>query len=243
MTRPELLAVFDETGQPQVLARRNLYIPAPSRDGSTSARTHAGTVFLHEPTIAVLLPSELPLLTQRRPEFDSLRHVLARFSFMLGHLPPRHSYTAATLSIRLDHPDAAVRLQRPTWEASTGAETTDTVTTQYSAAVDAIAKLGAQRTRVVGTTRHSAQLPVVTAEKRSGRDFGWRYEAREGSPLAPRIEYAVAWIELPRGVTEISGELSVEATVEALRFGFLRKLRAVPGVLPLPFRCPLGTPE
>jgi hypothetical protein len=241
--RPELLAVFDEDDQPHVATRRYFYIPAPSRDGTSSARTQAGGVFLHEPTVAVLLPSDLPLLSQRRPDFASLRHVLARFSFMLGRLPLKHAYASATFTVTLDHPDAVVRLQRPAWGVPEDSDSTDTVTTQFSAAVDSLAKLGAQRTRVKGTTRHGGQLPVVTAEKRGRGDFGWRYEARDGTPLIPRIEYALAWIELPRGATELSGHLSAEAVIEVPRFGVLRALHAVPGAPPVPFRLPLGPPQ
>jgi hypothetical protein len=241
--RPELLAVFDEDDQPHVPTRRYFYSPAPSRDGTSSARTQAGGVFLHEPTVAVLLPSDLPLLSQRRPDFASLRHVLARFSFMLGRLPLKHAYASATFTVTLDHPDAVVRLQRPAWGVPEDSDSTDTVTTQFSAAVDSLAKLGAQRTRVKGTTRHGGQLPVVTAEKRGRGDFGWRYEARDGTPLIPRIEYALAWIELPRGATELSGHLSAEAVIEVPRFGVLRALHAVPGAPPVPFRLPLGPPQ
>ena len=243
MIRPELLAVFDEDDQPRVLSRRFLYIPAPSRDGTSSARTQTGGVFLHEPTVAVLLPSELPLLSQRRLGFASLRHVLARFSFMLGRLPLKHAYTSATFTVTLDHPGAEVRLQRPDWAVPADSEATDTVTTQFSAAVDSLAKLGAQRTRVRGTTRHGGQLPVITAEKRGRGDFGWHYEARAGAPLVPRIEYALAWIELPGSVTELSGHLSAEAVIEVPRFGVLRALRAVPGAPPVPFRLPLAAPH
>ena len=199
-------------------------------------------MFLHEPTAAVLLPSDLPLLSQRRPEFANLRHVLARFSFMLGRLPLKNAYASATFTVTLDHPDAVVRLQRPAWGVQEDSESTDTVTTQLSAAVDSLAKLGAQRTRVKGTTRHGDQLPVVTAEKRSRGDFGWRYEARDGTPLVPRIEYALAWIELPRGVTELGGHLSGEAVIEVPRFGVLRTLQAIPGAPAMPFRIPLGGP-
>jgi hypothetical protein len=243
VTRPELLTLFDEDDQPRVLTRRYFYIPAPSRDGTVSARTQAGGVFVHEPTAAVLLPSDLPLLSQRRPDFASLWHVLVRFSFMLGRLPLKHAYVSATFTVTLDHPDAVVRLQRPLWGVPDEPESTDTVTTQFSAAVDSLAKLGAQRTRVKGTTWHGGQLPVVTAEKRDRGDFGWRYEARDGAPLVPRIEYALALIELPRGVTELSGHLNAEAMIEVPRLGVLRALRAVPGAPPVPFRLPLGAPE
>jgi hypothetical protein len=241
--RPELLAVFGEDDQPHVLAGRYLYVPAPSRDGTSSARTQAGRVFLHEPTVAILLPSDLPPLSQRRPDFASLRHVLARFSFMLGRLPLKHAYASATFTVTLDHPGAVVRLQRPAWGVPQDSESTDTVTTQFSAAVDSLAKLGAQRTRVKGTTRHGDQLPVVTAEKRDRGDFGWHYEARDGAPLVPRIEYALAWIELPRDVMELSGHLSAEAVIEVPRLGVLRGLHAVPAAPPVPFRIPLGALE
>lgn len=240
MTRPDLLAVFDEDERPRVLAQRFLYVPGPSRDGTSSARIQAACVYLHEPTAAVLLPSELPLLSQRRPDFPDLRHVLARFSFMPSRLPPRQSYTSITFSVTCASPDAVVRLQRPAWESTDDSATTDTVTTQFSAAVDSLARLGAQRTRVRGTTRHSGQLPVITAEKRDRGDFGWRYEAREGAPLAPRIEYALALIELPRDSTELSGQLSAEATIEVPRLGVLRALRALPAAPPVPFRIPLS---
>lgn len=242
MTRPELLAVFDEDERPRVLAQRYLYVLAPSRDGTSSARVQAACIYMHEPTAAVLLPSELPLLSQRRPDFPGLRHVLARFSFMPSRLPPRHSYTSITFSVTFVNPDAVVRLQRPALEAVEDSETTDTVTTQLSAAVDSLAQLGARRTRVRGTTRHSGLLPVVTAEKRDRGDFGWRYEAREGVPLVPKIEYALAWVELARDSTELSGHLSAEAVIEVPKLGVLRALRAAPAAPPVAFRIPLNPP-
>lgn len=242
MTRPELLAVFNEDDEPHVLARQYFYVPAPTRGVEGIARAQAGCVYLHEPTVAVLLPSDLPPLSRRRPDFARLRHVLARFSFMLGQLPPKHAYVSATFTVTLAHPGAVVRLQRPVWEVQEGAESTDTVTTQLSAAVDSLAKLGAQRTRVHGATRRMSQLPVITAEKRSGGDFGWRYEARAGSPLFPRIEYTLGLIELPREVTELGGQLSAAAIIEVPRWGALRALRAMPDAPPVPFRIPLGDP-
>lgn len=245
MTRPELLAVFEADDKPQVLARQSFYVPAPTRgpDGAQSgARSQAGCVFLHQPTVALLLPSDLPPLSQRRPDFGSLRHVLARFSFMLGQLPPKHTYASVTFTVTLAHPAAVVRLQRPAWELQEGAESTETVTTHLSAAVDSLAKLGAQRTKVHGATRRESQLPVVTAEKRSGRDFGWRYEARDGSPLHPRIEYTLASIELPRDATELSGQLTATAIIEVPRWGKMRALQATPGAPPMPFQISLGGP-
>ena len=159
---------------------------------------------------------------------------------MPSQLPPRHSYTSITFTVTLAHPDADVRLQRPAWETVEDSDSTDTVTTQLSAAVDSLAKLGAQRTTVKGTTRHGGLLPVVTAEKRGRGDFGWRYEAREAAPLAPKIEYTLAWIELPRDATELGGHLSAEAVIEIPRFGVLRTLNALPTAA-VPFRLVLGS--
>jgi hypothetical protein len=185
VTRPELLAIFDEDERPRVLAQRYLYVPAPSRDGTSGARVMTACIYLHEPTAAVMLPSELPLLSQRRPDIAGLRHVLVRFSFMASRLAPGQSYMSITFSVTCANRDAVVRLQRPAWELTEDSETTDTVTTQLAAAVDSLAQVGAKRTRVMGTTRHSGQLPVITAEKRDRGDFGWRYEARDGAPLVP----------------------------------------------------------
>lgn len=238
MTIPEALALFDEEGQPSVLAHTQFYVPAPSRGGS-SARTLAGGVFLHDPTVAVLLPSDLPLLSRRRPDIARLRHVLVRFSFMLDRLPPRHAYQSVTLTVALDHPDAVVRLQRPAW-VTPNSELTDTTTTELAAAVEGLARLSAQRTRVKGATRHDSPLPVITAEKRDRGDFGWRYEAREGAPLLPRVEFAMAGIELPRDLTELCGHLSAEALVDVPRFGVLTASRAVPAKPPATFVLPLG---
>jgi hypothetical protein len=242
VTRPELQAVFDEDDAPHVLARRYFYVPAPSRDGTSGARSQAGCVFLHEPTVAVLLPSDLPLLSHRRPDFGNLRHVLVRFSFMLGRLPLKHAYASATFTVTLDHPNAVVRLQRPAWGLPEDSESTESVTTELSAAVDSLAKLGARRTWFRGTTRHGSGLPMVIAEKRSRGDFGWRYEARDNAPLVPRIEYLLAWIELPCELTELNGHLSADAEIEVPRFGVLRTLQAMPGAPATPFRLALGGP-
>jgi hypothetical protein len=222
-----------------VLVRQEFYIEAPARDGGT-VRTRAGGVFLHEPTAAILFPSDFPPLSHRRPEFTGLRHVLVRFSFMLDRLPPRHAYESATLAIALDNPDAVVRVQRPAWVA-TGMELSDTVTTEFSAALEGLARLGAQRTRTKGATYHSGESPVVTAEKRGRGDFGWRYQAQEGSPLVSRVEFAVAVIELPRDISELSGRMSCEAVVGAPRYGIFKTSRALPGDPPSSFRLWLGS--
>jgi hypothetical protein len=243
VTRAEVLALFgdfDDEKQPRVISREYFYVPAPSRDGTATARERVGGVFIHIPTVAVLLPSDLPALSQRRPDLASLRHVLVRFSFMLDRLPARHAYKSVTFTVTLDHPDAVVRLMRPAW-VTVGSESTSVVTTELSAAVDILAKLGAQRTTVKGVTRHGDQPPVVSAEKRTERDFGWRHEAREGAPLVPRIEYGRAVIELPRDVTELAGRLSAEAVIEVPRWGVLTASRTLPADSLVPFWLPLGT--
>jgi hypothetical protein len=242
VTRPELLALFGEDEEPEVLARQYLYVPASSRDGGSSAREQAGCVFLHDPKVALLFPSDMSPLAHRRPDFGSLRHVAAGFSFMLGRLPDRYAYTSATFTVNLDHPDAVVRQQRPAFETTADSEFTDTVTTQLSAAVDSLAKLGAERTRVTGSTTRGGQLPVVTPEKRGRGDFGWHYEARAEVPLVSRILEMLAVIELPREVTELSGVLSAEAMIELPGFGGLRTRHRAEGAQPMPFRCALRPP-
>jgi hypothetical protein len=239
VTSDEVLALFGGDNQPTVLAHDLFYIPAPSRDGDDGARARLGGVFLHEPTAAALLPSDLPELSRRRPEMAGLRYVLVRFSFMLDRLPTRHAYQSATLTVTLDDPRAVVRLQRPAW-VTPDTESTDTVTTAFSAAVDSLAKVGAQRTRVKGTTQRGSQLPVVTAEKRDRGNFGWRYEARDAVPLLPRVEYAVAGIELPRDVTQLTGQIIAHAEIEVPRWGVLTTLRAMPRQEPATFRLWLG---
>jgi hypothetical protein len=243
VTRAEVLALFDDFDdevRPGVITRGYFYIQAPSRDGTPSARERIGGVFMHVPTAAILLPSDLPLLSQRRPDLASIRHVLVRFSFMLDRLPARHAYKSATLGVTLDHPGAVVRLLRPAW-VTADSESTSTVTTELSAAVDILAKLGAHRTTVKGVTRHGGQPPMISAEKRTERDFGWRYEAQEGAPLLPRIEYGRAVIELPRDVTELAGRLSAEAVIEVPRWGVFTASQTLPVDSPVPFRLPLGS--
>jgi hypothetical protein len=239
VTRPEVLALFDPDAEPLVLAHAFLFVPASTRDGMSTSRAQVGAVFLHEPTVAILLPTDLHELSRRRPDIASLRHVLVKFSFMLDRLPPRHAYKSATLTIRLDHPDAVVRTQVPSW-LTPDTESTDTLTTELSATVAGLAQLAAQRTRVQGTVHHQGQLPVVAAEKRDRGDFGWRYEAREGAPLLSRIQYGTAVIELPRDVTELTGRFGAEAMIEVPRWGVLSVDRALPVGPPVPFRLALG---
>lgn len=237
--REEILALFDEETQPAVLSREFLYVPDTSRGGDVGGRTRLGGAFLHDPTVAELLPSDFPELSRRRPGFASLRHALVRFSFMLERLPPRHVYRSATLTITLDDPHVVVRGQRPAW-VTPDTESTDTVTTDFSAALNSLAQLSAKRTRVRGTAVHGGQLPVITAEKRDRGDFGWRYEAQEGVPLVPRIEYAHAVLELPRDATEITGYLGAHAEIEVPRWGVFTVLQAVPAAPSRPFRLWLG---
>jgi hypothetical protein len=238
VTTPAVLALFDEKDPPDVLARSYFFVPAPNRGGGTG-RTRVGGVFLHQPTVAILLPSDFPPLSRRRPGFADLRHVLVRFSFMLDRLPSRHAYRSATLVIALDHPAAIVRAQRPT-RVTADAESTDSVTTEFSAALDGLARIGAERTKVKTATYRTGRLPVITAENRGQNGFGWHYEAQEGAPLLPRIEFTLAVIELPREATELSGRLVCEAVVDAPRLGILTTARAAPAEPPVPFRLPLG---
>ncbi len=233
VTARAVLALFGEQEQPDVLARSYFFIPAPSRDGGTGL-TRAGGAFIHQPTAAILLPSDFPVLSRRRPGFTDLRHVLVRFSFMLDRLPPRHSYLSATLLITLDQPTAVVRAQRPAW-VTADAEPADSAAAELSAALDSLAQLGG-----TSTTHRAGRLPVITAENRGRAGFGWHYQAQEGAPLLPRVEFAVAVIELPREVCELSGQLSSEAVVAVPRLGVLAAARAAPAELPVPFRLPLG---
>lgn len=240
MTSAEVLALFEEEAQPTVLARSSLYIPAPSRGGATTGREQVGRVILHKPRVAVLLPSDFPPLSRRRPDFSGLRHVLVGFSFMLDRLPPRHSYESATVTVILDHPDAVVLAQRPSW-VTADTQSSDSTTTEFSAALNGLARLGAQRTSVRETTHPASQLPVITAENRGPAGFGWHYQAQNGVPLFARVESTKAVIELPRAVGELTGSLSAEAVIAAPRYGVLMKSTAVPAAPPVQFRLPLGT--
>ena len=55
----------------------------PRARGGAPSVVRKGGVYLHEPTAALLLPSDFPPLARRRPDFARLRHVLVRLSFML----------------------------------------------------------------------------------------------------------------------------------------------------------------
>jgi hypothetical protein len=221
-----------------ILARRHFYVAAPDR-GGTSSFVRKGGVILHEPTVALLLPSDFPPLARRRPDFAGLRHVLVRFSFMLDHLPPRHAYESATLVVTLEAPSAVVRAQRPAW-VTADVESVDSVTTEFSAALDGLVRLGGNRTQVTGTKYRAGRLPVVTAENRGRAGFGWKYQAQEGAPLLPRVEFTLAVVEMPRAVRELSGHLSAEAVIAAPRFGVLTSTRAAPAEPPVPFSLQLG---
>ncbi len=109
-----------------------------------------GGVYLHEPTAALLLPSDFPPLARRRPDFARLRHVLVRLSFMLSPLPARHAYESARLIVTLDDPAAVVRAQRPEW-VTAGTQSVDSVTTEFSAALTGLVQVGADRKRVSET--------------------------------------------------------------------------------------------
>jgi hypothetical protein len=237
MVNSTVVALLAEPAEQYIVVRQYFYIDAPARNGSV-VRTQAGGVFLHEPTAAILLPSDFPPLSRRRPEFASLRHALVRFSFMLDRLPARHRYESATLAITLDNPDAVVRVQRPAYVA-TDTELSDTVTTEFSAALEGLARLGAQRTRSKSAT-YVSESPLVTAEKRDRGSFGWRYQAQEGAPLVSRVEFAVAVIELPREVTKLSGRISCEAVIGAPRYGVFKTSRALPAEPAAPFGLWLG---
>lgn len=243
----ELLAAMAEDADPSapgsgpggsdILGRQHFLVEETSRDG-TPARVPLGGVFLHQPTAALLRPSDFSALAHRRPDFASLRHVLVRFSFMLERLPPRRAYRSARLSITLDDPSAVVRLQRPDW-VTTQVETTDSVTTEFSAALTGMVQLGADRTRMTGTRQQSAR-PVITAENRGQAGFGWYYQAQDGAPLWPRVEFTLAVVEMPAATRTVGGTLNVETTISEPRFGVLKSLRALPGQAPLPFRLDLG---
>ncbi len=239
----EVLSVLTEPDATALglLARQAFFVPVPGR-GDASSLSRVGGVILHEPTTALLLASDFPPLARRRPGFAGLRHVLVRFSFMLDRLPPRHAYQSARLIVSLATPSAVVRAQRPAW-VTADLESTDSVTTEFSAALDHLGRLGADRKRVKGTTYRGGRLPVITAENRGPAGFGWWYQAQEGAPLLPRVEFALAVIEMPRAVSELSGTLSAEAVVMAPRFGVLTSARAMPSSPPAPFSLVLGAPR
>ncbi len=233
MITPAVQALLGEQERADVLARVPFFVPAADRDGGTG-RARAGGVFLHQPTAAILFPTDFPPLSRRRPGFADLRHVLVRFSFMLDRLPPRHVYQSASLMITLDHPDAVARTQRPDW-VTARSEPTDAGTAEFAAALDGLIRRGT-RTRPSGA-RHP---PVIAAENRGRSGFGWHYQAQEGMPLLPRVEFALAVIELPGAVSELTGLLSGEAVVAAPRLGVIRVARAAPAQPAEPFRLALG---
>ena len=235
VTSPAVLALFDQQQQPDLLAR-SYFRPVRQRGRRPHPR---GGEFLHQPTAAILLPSDFPPLSRRRPEFAELRHVLVRFSFMLDRLPPRHTYQSATLLVTLDRQDAVVRAERPAG-VTANLEQDASITTQFSATLDGLARLGAKRTKTRNLTYQTGQLPVITAENRGRAGFGWHYQAQEGAPLLPRVEFALAVIEMPRKVCELSGQLSSEAVVAAPRLGILTTTRAAPAEPAVRFRLPLG---
>ena len=234
----DISSLFDEDATPPFLAQREFFVPAPSRDGASTGRERAGGVILHKPVAAVLLPSDFPPLSRRRPDFGGLRHLLIRFGFMLDRLPPQHAYHSATLTVTLDDSRAVVLAQSPSL-VTTKAETFDSSTTELSAALDRLAKLGGQRTRTTQRT-HLDIRPVITAENRGPADFGWHYQAQDDAPLLPQVESARAVIELPRDVTELTGTLSAEAVVSFRRFGVFEKSRTLPIAPGVPFRLALG---
>lgn len=238
MTDAGVLLIFDEDATPAVLARREFFVPAPGRDGGLTGRELAGGIILHKPAAAVLVPSDFPPLSRRRPDFSDLRHVLVRFGFMLDRLPPRHSYESATLTVTLDHPDAVVLAQRPPL-VTTESATSDSSTTELSAALDGLARLGAQRTKTTQRTRTTIR-PVITPENRGPAGFGWHYQAQDDVPLLPQPESARAVIELPREATELTGALSAVAVVSFRRYGVFTKSQTIPMAPAVPFRLPLG---
>jgi hypothetical protein len=235
VTTPAVRALLDGQARPDVLARVHFFVPAADRGGRTGL-ARAGGVFLHQPTAAILFPSDFPPLSRRRPDFAGLRHVLVRFSFMLDRLPPRHTYQSASLLITLDHPDASVRAQRPAW-VTAGSEPADGISMEFSAALDGLARRGTREMKLIGAERP----PVITAENRGRIGFGWHYQAQKGIPLLPRIEFTLAVIELPRAVAELTGLLNSEAVIAAPRLGLVTAARAAPAQPPVPFRLPLGS--
>jgi hypothetical protein len=231
---PAVQALINGQARADALARVPFYLPAADRDGGIGL-ARAGGVFLHQPTAAILFPSDFPPLSRRRPGFAGLRHALVRFSFMLDRLPPRHAYQSATLLITLDHPDAVVRTQRPDWVTARSAPA-DSIASEFADALDALVRRGTREM----SQADQEQLPVITAENRGQGGFGWHYQAREGMPLLPRVEFALAVIELPREVPELVGQLSGEAVVAAPRLGVITVARAAPAQPTVPFRLALG---
>lgn len=241
MTSAEVLLVLDEDEVPAILTRREFFVPAPDRAGSLTGRELAGGIILHKPVAAVLLPSDFPPLSRRRPDFHGLRHVLVRFSFMLDRLPPRHAYESATLMVALDHPRALVLAQRPAL-VTTESTASDSSTTEMSAALDGLATFGTHRTKTTQRT-HTIIRPVITAENRGPDDFGWHYQAQDDAPLLPQLESARAVIELPREAVELAGTLSATAVISLHRYGVFTKSRTIPMTPAVPFRLPLGPSE
>jgi hypothetical protein len=238
VTSTEVLALFDEDAEPVVLARHFLYVPGESRGSAGAGREQVGGVILHKPVAAVLLPSDFPPLSRRRPDFPRLRHILVRFGFMLDRLPPRHTYESATVTITLDDRDATVLAQRPSL-VTAEPESSDSITTELSAALDGVAQLGARRTKATAT-RRTTRLPLITAENRGQAGFGWHYEAQEDAPLLPQVKSARAVIELPKDATEMRGRISAEAMISCTRYGVFTKSKAAPDASPVPFLLPLG---
>jgi hypothetical protein len=92
------------------------------------------------------------------------------------------------------------------------ADTEHTFTSQFAPVVARLLQLHIAQTRA-RTVHRTESRPVATAVNHGLAGFGWTFEAHDGAPLHPHLEFTLAMLELPLATTSLDGLFDAEAMI------------------------------
>jgi hypothetical protein len=207
------------------LADREFYVEEKLLGKRESRFVREGGVRLVRVDSYDVTVDDLEPLAGRRVGIDDVRLVLLKFAFMIHRLPTSRMYSSVSVQITL-RPAAPALMLRPRLE-TTDVDTEHTFTSQFAPSVARLLQLHIAQTRA-RTVHRRESLPVATAVNDGLEGFGWTFEAHDGAPLHPHLEFTVAMLELPLAATSLDGLFDAEAMISRRVLDTFTPRRAAP---------------
>jgi hypothetical protein len=218
------------------LAVRQLFVEEDTRAAVKSRLVAAGGVRFLRSESYRLTADDLEPMAQRREGISGIRLQLVKFYFTFTELPPNRSYAEVRVRINLNPPVPVLQL-RPFLKHA-GSEPAGSFSTEFHPMLGKLRQVEVRRGASGGISR-TGQAPAVTALDLGPDGFGWTYQARDGAPLFPRTEHAVAVLELPIGTQRLTGWFDAEAIITHRILRTFVSSEAIPGSPPAAFEITL----
>lgn len=198
-----LASFLDEEILPDgpALAEREFYVEEELLGKRESRFVSEGGVRLVRVDSYDITVDDLEPLAARRVGIDDVQLVLLKFAFMIQQLPASRRYSTVSVRVTLRPAAPALMLRAraaPDWP------------------------------RHAAAAHRTESLPVVTTVNDGLEGFGWTFEAHDGAPLHPHVEFTVAMLELPLATASLDGLFDAEAMISRRMFGTFTPRRAAP---------------